>query len=57
MCLFGAAHGWGGGGAKKSPVPKICHTHPTMMRLGIIITYLEKIEKTYKLRDITLEFC
>ena len=31
MGLFGAAHGWGG---KKAPLPKICHTYPTMMKLG-----------------------
>ena len=23
----------GGGGAKSFPFPKICHTHPTMMKL------------------------
>ena len=32
---FGAAHGCGGGGgAKKFPSPKICHTYPTMMKIG-----------------------
>ena len=25
--LFGAAHGWG---LKKGPLPKICHTYPTV---------------------------
>ena len=24
----------GGGGWQKAPLPKICHTHPTMMKLG-----------------------
>ena len=24
----------GGGGAKRPPLPKICHTHTTMMKLG-----------------------
>ena len=24
--------GWGGG--QKGPLPKICHTYPTMMKLG-----------------------
>ena len=28
---FGAAHGWG---LKKALLPKICHTYPTMMKLG-----------------------
>ena len=36
MGFFGAAHGWGGG-AKRSPLPKICHTYPTMMILGSVI--------------------
>ena len=32
MGLLGAAHGWGWG--KKAPLPKICLTYPTMMKLG-----------------------
>ena len=28
--IFGAAYGW----VKKAPLPKICYTHPTMMKLG-----------------------
>ena len=39
---FGAAHGWG---SKKTPFPKICHTYPTMMKLGTFILYLKKIQK------------
>ena len=35
--------GWGG--AKKALLPKICHTYPTMMKLGTVILYLKKIEK------------
>ena len=31
MCVFGAAHGWGG---KKPTLSKICHTNPTVMNLG-----------------------
>ena len=31
MGLFGAGHGWKGG---EAPLPKICHTYPTMMKLG-----------------------
>ena len=42
MGFFGAAHGWGG---KKAPLPKICHTYPTMMKLGTVIPYLKKIQK------------
>ena len=32
MGLFGAAHRWGG--QKGPPLSKICHTYPTMMKLG-----------------------
>ena len=46
---FGAAHGWGeeGGGAKKPSLPKICHTYPTMIKLGTVLPYLKKIQKSY----------
>ena len=54
MGLFGAAHGWG---AKRLPLPKICHTYPTKMKLGTVIPYLKKIKKIYKSRDTPLEFC
>ena len=44
MDFFRAAHGWGeGGGAKRAPFPKICHTHPAMMKLGTVIPYPRKI--------------
>ena len=43
MGFFGAAHGWGGG--KKAPISKICQTYPTMMKLGIVIPYLKRIQK------------
>ena len=46
-----------GEGAKKAPLPKICHTCLKMMKLGTVIPYLKKIQKIYKLRDIPLEFC
>ena len=26
-------------GDKKTPIPKICHTCPTMMKLGTVISY------------------
>ena len=38
---FGAAHGRRG--AKKAPFPKICHTYPTMLKLGTVIPDLKKI--------------
>ena len=36
----------GGGGAERPPpLPKICRTYPTMMKLGALIPYLKKIQK------------
>ena len=60
MGLFGAAHGsgvGGGVGGKKTPLSKICHTYPTIMKLGTVIPYLKKIQKTYESRYMPLEFC
>ena len=61
MVLFRTVHGWrggeGGGGAKKTPLPNICHTYPAIMKLGTVTTYLKKIQKIYKSRDKPLEFC
>ena len=48
MDFFGVVHnweGWWGGGAKMPPLPKICQTYPTMMKLGTAIPYLKKIQK------------
>ena len=40
------------------PLPKICHTYPTMMkRYCTVITYLRKIQKIYESRDIPPEVC
>ena len=39
------------------PSPKICHTYPTMIKLGTVIPYLKKIQKTYESRDTHPEFC
>ena len=55
MGIFGAGHGWGG--PKRPPVPKICHTYPTMMKLGTVIPYLKKIHKIYESRDTPPDFC
>ena len=37
--------GGGGGGTRgqKKTLPKICHTYPTMIKLGIVIFYLKNI--------------
>ena len=49
---------WMGGGRQKAPpLPKICHTYPTMMKLGTVTPYLKKIQKIYISRDTSPEFC
>ena len=53
MGIFGAAHGWGGE-QKGPPLPNICHTYPTMIKLGKIIPYLMKIQEIYESRDTPL---
>ena len=45
MGLFEAAHGWKG--VQKGPLPKICHTYPTTMKLGTVIPYVESIQKIH----------
>ena len=42
---------------KTLPLPKICHTYLTVMKLGAGIPYLKKIQKIHKSRDTSLEFC
>ena len=37
MGLFGDAHGCGVGEGKKAPLPKICRTYPTIMKLSKFI--------------------
>ena len=50
MDLFGAAR-------KKPPLPKICHTYPTMMKFGTVIPSLKKIQKLYQSLDTHPELC
>ena len=57
MGIFGTAHGWGRGVPKSPPLPKICHTYPTITKLGTVIPYLKKIQKIYESRDTPPEFC
>ena len=45
------------GGGEKASLPEICHTYPTMVKLGTVIPYLKKIQNIYKSRDTPLEFC
>ena len=56
MGIFEAVHG-SGDGCKKAPLSKICHTYPTMIKLGTVIPYLKKIQKMYESRDTHPEFC
>ena len=44
------------GGGQKGPLPKICHTYPTMVKLGKVIPYLKEIHKIYESRETPLEF-
>ena len=46
--------GEGGACKKAPPLPKICHTYPTMMKLGTVIPYLKKIPKICESRDTPL---
>ena len=38
-------------------VPKICHTYPTIMKLGTVITYLNRIQNICESHDTPFEFC
>ena len=55
--LFNPIQGCSWMGGKKAPLPKICHTYPTMRKLGSVTPYLKKIQKLYKSRDRPTEFC
>ena len=57
MGFLAAAHRWEGGGGLVNPLPEICHTYPTLIKLGTVIPYLRKILKIYKSHDTSLEFC
>ena len=41
---------------KKAPLPIVCHTYPTMMKLGSY-TLPKEDQKIYESRDAPLEFC
>ena len=57
MGLFEAAQRWSGRGWQKGVLlSKICHTYPTLVKLGVVIPYLKKIQKIHKSRDTPLEF-
>ena len=45
MRLFEAAHGCG---LKNVPLP-LCYTHPSMMKLVTVISYLEKVQRNVQI--------
>ena len=45
------------GRVKRPPLPKICHTYPTLMKLGTVIPHLKKIQKIYESFDTPPDFC
>ena len=57
MGFFEAAHRCVGGGVEKAPLPKMCHTYPTIMKLGTVIPYLKKFQKLYESHDTPIGFC
>ena len=57
MGLFGLFTDVWGGGGEMTPLPEICHTYLTTMKLGTVIHYLKKIQKMYESRDTHIEFC
>ena len=42
-------------GGKKAPLPKICLTYSTTMKLGTVIPCLKKIETIHETRGTSLE--
>ena len=55
--FWGCSRIGGGGGDRKTPLPKICYTNPTIMKLDTVTPYLKNIQKVYESRDIPLVFC
>ena len=55
--FWGCSRIGGEGRGKKASLPKICHTYPTMMKLGTVIPYPKKILKIYESRDTPISFC
>ena len=45
------------GGIKRPTLSKICHTYPTMIKLGTVIPYPKRFQKIYESRDTHLDFC
>ena len=56
LFFVNSCSGWVFSGLLRDKPLEICHTYPTMMKLGTVISYLEEIQKVYKTRDTSLEF-
>ena len=58
MSLFEDVHGWWGLGVEqKAPLLKICCAYLSMMKMDIVVLYLQKIQKTFESRETPTEFC
>ena len=57
MGFYRAAHGWGEWWQKGNPLPKICWTYPTMLKLGTVNTLANEDQKRYGSRNTRLKFC
>ena len=55
--LFRGCSRMGGKEGQKGPLPRICHTYPTMMKLGTVIPYLKKTQRVYESCQTPREFC
>ena len=55
MELFGTTRGMeGGGGAKRALLPNICHTYPTVMKLGTVIVHVNHVTNPFISADISI---
>ena len=50
MYLFQVAYE---SGDKRGPLPKKCHTYPTMMKLGTVLPYLKRSKKYIYINHVT----
>ena len=46
-----------GGRGGKTPLPEVCYTYATMMKLATVIPYLKRMQKVFESRNKSLEFC
>ena len=51
MGLFWGLHGWGKGAKSPTPLPKICHTYPTWIKLSTVIEYPRPKKKSVNVNE------